>query len=71
MGMSPHITASQFPDQSPCLGQRVEVCFHYHADQCFPGVMVRDDVGPPFVAIIKLDDGRHVLATECQYRFAP
>ncbi len=33
----------------------------------FYGVIVRDDKEEPGEKIIKLDDGRYVLATECQY----
>jgi hypothetical protein len=29
---------------------------------------VRDDISKPFVGIIRLDDGRHVLMTECQFQ---
>jgi hypothetical protein len=31
-------------------------------------VVVRDDISEPFVGIIRLDDGRHVLMTECQFQ---
>jgi hypothetical protein len=32
-------------------------------------VVVRDDVdGAALLTIIRLDDGRHVLSTECQYQ---
>jgi hypothetical protein len=31
------------------------------------GTIVRDDNEPPWRTIIRLDDGRVVLASECQY----
>jgi len=49
------------------LGRRVEVAFNYDTDRLIKGTIVRDDVDSPFVTIIRLDDGRHVLTTECQY----
>jgi hypothetical protein len=32
------------------------------------GEVVRDDIEAPYIMIIRLDDGRHVLATECQWQ---
>lgn len=46
------------------VGLRVEVCFNYDTERCISGEIVRDDE----VTIIKLDDGRYVPSTECQYR---
>lgn len=31
------------------------------------GTVIRDDVEDPHLTIIKLDDGRIILGTECQY----
>jgi len=70
MGCVKGITHNQFPRQSDWLGRRVNVCFHYDTAHMFPGVIVRDDMEEPFLTIIALDNGRYVLATECQYSLA-
>ncbi|WP_260973634.1 hypothetical protein [Mycolicibacterium llatzerense] len=44
------------------------MCFDLDTEATFGGEIVRDDAEPPGVTIIRLDDGRHVLSTECQYR---
>jgi hypothetical protein len=46
---------------------RVNVCFHYDTSNYVRGTLVREDREEPFVGIIKLDNGRYVLTTECQY----
>lgn len=61
------ITLTAFPKQGDHLGKRTDVCFHYGAGGETTGVVVRDDMEDPWLTIIRLDDGRHVLATECQY----
>lgn len=68
MGVEKGITATDFPRQGEFLNRRTEVCFHYDASTTLGGVFVRDDAEAPHVSIIRLDDGRHVLATECMYR---
>lgn len=68
MGCVSSTTHDKFPKQGTYAGKRVSVLFHYK-DPKLGGVMVRDDIEAPFVAIIKLDDGRHILTTECQYQF--
>lgn len=68
MGSIPTINAHRFPTQGEYLGRRVEVCFNYDAEAPLRGEIVRDDMEEPMRTIIKLDDGRYVLATECQYR---
>ncbi len=81
-GTHPKISRSNFPEQGKHLGKRVYVAFHYGDDGQFispepweagtlEGTIVRDDVedgsrGHPRRTIIRIDDGRHVLATECQ-----
>lgn len=70
MGSVPGITATEWPKQGMALHQRCEVVFNY-GGPCFLGVIVRDDAAPPWRTIIRLDDGRHVLSTECQYRTPP
>lgn len=67
MGIAANITATAFPEQGPCLGRRVSVCFHYDTTQQVQGTIVRDDMQEPGRTIIRLDDGRYVLSTECHY----
>lgn len=50
------------------LGKRVEVIFNYDTRHPIQGQIVRDDQEEPRFTIIKLDDGRYVLTTECQWR---
>ena len=69
MGCVTNLTAEKFPKQGDLVGKRVKVFFHYDASKQHEGVCVRDDVEEPFVSIFKLDDNRHVLATECQYTY--
>lgn len=69
MGCVKTITATTFPEQSSHVNQRVAVCFMYDTSQSILGTIVRDDLEEPFETIIQLDDGRIVLATECQYSF--
>ncbi|MBU8834399.1 hypothetical protein [Mycolicibacterium goodii] len=70
MGSVPNIGMYCFPKQGSYLGQRVTVCFHYDTEVTIGGEIVRDDAEQPGVAIIKLDDGRHVLTTECMWTTA-
>ncbi len=67
MGTQQNITHDRFPAQGSFVGKRVHVCFHYDTSRKVEGTIVRDDGESPNVTIIRLDDGRHVLATECQY----
>lgn len=67
MGIEKNIGAEQFPKQRPEVGQRAKVCFHYDTARLFPATIIRDDAEEPFRTILKLDDGRVVLATECQW----
>jgi len=69
MGSHPAISKSRWPRQSTYLYSKVSVCFHYDTTDLIPGTVVRDDIEEPFKMIIKLDDGRYVLSTECQYHF--
>jgi hypothetical protein len=68
MGVVKNIGFSRFPEQSDWVGQTVNVCFDYDTANTMNGVIVRDDVEEPGTMIIRLADGRHVLASECQYR---
>lgn len=67
MGVHPNVSVAKFPKQGSFHNRRVKVCFNYDADNFIMGTIIRDDTEDPFVGIIKLDDGRHVLTTECQY----
>ena len=67
MGVIRNITADNFPKQGKHLGESVEVCFHYDTSRTVMGVIVRDDMEDPWQTIIRLNDGRYVNATECQY----
>ena len=58
----------EFPTQGKFLGLRCEVCFDYDTTKTVSGEIVRDDREAPGRMIIKLDDGRFLLSTECQYR---
>jgi hypothetical protein len=71
MGVSKYVGADHFPKQGAWLNCRVKVCFHYDTRRTFSGTIVRDDMDGDGVMILRLDDGRHVLATECQYTPEP
>jgi len=67
MGAVKNISHELFPCQGPMLNKRVRVCFHHDTRETIKGTVVRDDVEEPMKTIIKLDDDRYVLATECMY----
>jgi hypothetical protein len=73
MGCVSTITYDKFPIQFddsykyPQLGRRVKVCYHYDTSKEHYGVIVRADREEPFQTIIALDNGRYILASECQY----
>lgn len=66
MGCVANIKADRFPKQGSWLGKRTRVMFHYGGPEIM-GTVVRDDNEEPYRTIISLDDGRVVLATECQH----
>lgn len=68
MGASATISAKTWPRQASFLNKRVRVCFNYDTSAVIEGTVVRDDAETPGKMIIRLDDGRHVLSTECQYQ---
>lgn len=68
MGVEKNIDLDHFPAQSDRIGGKVAVCFKYDTSKVVDGKLIRDDVEEPFISIIKLDDGRYVLSTECQYK---
>lgn len=67
MGTHPAIDVDRFPRQGSYLGREVLVCFQYNARRTLRGTIVRDDAEPPWQTIIRLEDGRYVLAEECHY----
>lgn len=67
MGCVNTITHDTFPRQGDFLGQRMKVLFHYDTSKLVYGKCVRDDVEEPYRMIIELEDGRHIMSTECQY----
>lgn len=66
MGVHPNIDYDRFPRQGQFVNRRVRVCFNYRPKYVY-GVMIRDDAEEPFLGIIRLDDNRVIMATECQY----
>lgn len=68
MGAHPYIGADAFPTQGSFVDSRATVCFHYDTSRTFPATVVRDDAEDPGVMILRLDDGRHVLSTECMWQ---
>lgn len=70
MGYVTGVSHDRFPTQGQSLGRRVEVVFHFDVGHTLLGTVVRDDTSEPYQGVIRLDDGRHVLMSECQYRTA-
>ena len=71
MGIVARVDIKKFPEQSDYVGKRLRVCFQCADSHAIGGVVVRDDLDAPHVMIIRLADGRHVLATECQCSWEP
>lgn len=67
MGNHVNVGHTKFPKQGMHLGLRVRVTFGYDVGRAIGGKVVRDDSEEPWRTIIQLDDGRYVMATECQY----
>ena len=72
MGCIDTITYDKFPKQKDenyiyPVGGRVKVCYHYDTLKYHYGTIVRNDLEEPFETIIKLDNGRYLRATECQF----
>jgi hypothetical protein len=67
MGVVDNIAADQFPQQGDLVGRQAQVCFRYDTRRTFDAVIVRDDREAPWITILRLADGRHILASECQY----
>lgn len=68
MGVVANIDIDHYPRQTNFTGTRVLVCFKYDKDHTVPAVIIRDDDEDPNRTILRLDDGRIVLGTECQWR---
>jgi hypothetical protein len=68
MGYHPSITPDRMPGQGRFKGARVRVLFHYNTTNPVLGTCVRDDAEHPWVQFFSLDDGRYVLASECQWQ---
>jgi hypothetical protein len=70
MGVSAFVSGTKYPEQDKnSIGKRVGVYFNYNTETKYLGTMLRYDKTEPYQCIIQLDDGRVVLATECQYSF--
>lgn len=67
MGLVTNISHDIFPKQGNHLNKRTKVCFGYDTEKMISGTIVRDDREYPYLTIIKLDDGRYIRSTECQY----
>ncbi len=67
----PPVGYDRFPRQGSYLHSRAEVIFDYDSSRKITGTVVRDDTEPPGLALIKLDDGRVIRTTECQWRPLP
>lgn len=72
MGCINTITYDNFPKQNNNkygISSRVKVCYHYDTSKVHFGTIVRDDKEEPYEIIIKLDNGRYLRASKCQYSY--
>jgi hypothetical protein len=67
MGVSPFINYEKYPNQGNLLNCRVRVCYEFDSSKVHEGVVIRDDLGRPGLTIIKLDNDRVLLSSECQF----
>ena len=67
MGCVKTIKLNKWPKQGKWLHLRAYVCFYYNTDEIITGTYVRDDAEAPWITIIKLDDDRYILTSECQH----
>lgn len=73
MGCVRTISYDKFPEQNdiyheyPELGKRVKIYYHYDTSKYHYGTIVRSDAEAPYHTIIKTDNGRYMLGSECQY----
>lgn len=71
MGVEHNVGIDHFPKQGSWQGLRTKVCFRYDTSRIIMGTVVRDDAEAPWKTIIRLDDGRFVLSTECMHSPEP
>lgn len=78
MGVVRNVGTNTFPKQYLAgdktfagIGRKVTVCFGYDTQNSLEGVIIRDDKEYPYRTIIRLADGRVVLASECQFKPLP
>lgn len=64
MDCEKNVGFDRFPKQGSMLGKEVWVCFDYDEMNILYGEVVRDDAEEPHRTIIRLKDGRYVLAEE-------
>lgn len=72
MGSTPYVDLPKgiFPTQGEALLRRVIVRFRNDPNSTiYMGVIIRDDVSPPYSTIIELDNGTVVTGGECIYTF--
>ena len=69
MGIVKNVGYDIFPKQSNNVGKSVKVCFRYNTKKLLNGEIVRDDIEEPYQTIIKLENGKYILASECQYKY--
>jgi hypothetical protein len=67
MGCVKNIDFYKFPKQSEFVNRRCKVTFMHDISRYIPGTIIRDDREEPFETLIRLDDGRVIRGTECQY----
>ena len=67
MGIEKNVGFDEFPKQGSLLGKQIEVYFNYDNSRTLAGKIVRDDMDKPYTTIIELENGKYILATECQY----
>lgn len=56
-----------YPKQGNDIGKRVIITYNHDWTIFEHGIIIRDDIEEPFMTVIKLDDDRVLLGTECQY----
>jgi len=69
VGSHENLNYEKFPKQGQYLGAVVNVVFHYDTTKKLLGRIVRDDAEAPHETIIKLENGKYVRSSECQYNF--
>ena len=62
------IDIDKFPAQGDWLVKKVRVCFNHDTSRTITGIVVRDDTEEHGRMIIKLEDERYILSTECQFK---